>query len=388
MDDAIHESLESDNTVAAVLIVEAWTNLAVVPGSLDMPPGELLIGDTVTVRATVANLLPGKRGPGSDKVGLWNGKLSRAMTPGAPAGQMRGTIDSLPVGLCDGTPGQPGTVRLADSVIPVLAMGQEIQVAFSWADIGPVGPHRLCVWVDPQRRQRQTNLDDDVACGDIEVRSGRDLFLGPGDLTVSPDTPAEGGSLRVVVRVRNVTARRRSGDALDRSVAAGAEVETRVSPKAARSAADSVRVRFYLGVPGSGGVAQMPDLILPDVPADSFAIGEYWWRPIQIGGAQQFAAWVDPDSLIRETNRDNNRATVPFFVLPGTTAPAPPDSFAVTQFGPHIRLYWRVPTTLDYRGVMFRYALDASPLSPTEGTELGLTQPLLATRCWFSRFRA
>jgi len=119
-----------------------------------------------------------------------------------------------------------------------------------------------------------------------------DPAIGPGVVSISPDTVLEGEDVHIRADVYNI----------------------------GMTQADSVLVRFYLSDPEKGRVAFHDEWVI-DLTVDSFQRVETNWNTAGARGSRQILIEIDPEDRINELYEGNNSFTKRVFVLKDTLRP-------------------------------------------------------------------
>jgi len=171
-----------------------------------------------------------------------------------------------------------------DFAVPPLAPGARAEIAIPWQTFGRQGEHTLTVVVDPEQQHAELTRSDNSATLNYVVdapRDGVDLLVSADDITLTPARPAQ---LPAALTI----------DAL--------------LTNAGTQSASQVKVVLWEGRSGEPSGKRAGERIV-DLPARvrtpvSFDV------TLAQSGETLYTIEIDPDGVVSETNRDNNRASV------------------------------------------------------------------------------
>ena len=242
-----------DNNEAIAVVTDPRNTLDVSIASVSPDSADLIVGETLTVAATVRN----------------GGTVPVAEVPVILAHAERGLAE-------------------LDRERVSLAPGSATTVTLTWntAFTGDAVP--LAIVADPFDlliEQDESNNRRDLAVR-IRPSSLANLHVSGADVTFHPDPPLQGGAAIVRARVTNPT-----------PVEAGPFL-----------------VRFYLGAPGDGG-RLLGAVSLPGVDAQGEEVAEVAWSPVDAHGALGVYVVADATSQVEEYDEGDNVAFRPFQVI-------------------------------------------------------------------------
>lgn len=254
-EDLIAEEDESDNLARTVVVDPGDTvDLELQPADVTVPPGPLVIGDVLTVTATVRN---------------------RGTAP----------VHGLPVTLNRSLP--DGGAEL-DRELVDLAPGAQQSVVLSWTTAATGSPLRLTVRVDPFGTFPELDEGNNDVGITIHVQPSSlpNLRVSGAEVTVAPDPPLQGGAAAVAARVTNAAV-----------VPVGPFV-----------------VELYRGEPGNGG-AFIGQVDVPGLAPGEGQWLEFAWSPVDLQGASGLFVLADPENLVEEFDEEDNEAFRPLAVV-------------------------------------------------------------------------
>lgn len=139
------------------------------------------------------------------------------------------------------------------------------------------GEHKVCIVVSTEPEQQEQRFDNNKACKEIYCTSYADLEVRAQEMDVTPLQPSLGDTVRVSGLVRN-----RSDQVHE-----------------------DVVVRFYDGIPGAGGYQIGAGEL--SLAGGASVRAEAAFVP-QCAGLHDVWVVVDPDNIVPEENKGNNRA--------------------------------------------------------------------------------
>jgi subtilase family serine protease len=191
---------------------------------------------------------------------------------GAPATNVR-------VDFYHGVPGHGGALLVCQTV-PLLGAGQSLPLTAVWSDIQEAGGQIAFVVIDPLNAIVEGSEADNEAFASFAVRSLPDLALTADAIAVMPAAAREGETVTVQATVRNL------GDQV----------------------AEQVRVRL------SEAEVILQEQIVPQIEGQALASIAFSYDTTGRAGAHTVLVEVDPEGVIVEQRKENNRAEKTFGV--------------------------------------------------------------------------
>jgi subtilase family serine protease len=249
---AVPEEDETDNTATATLFDPGDSvDLSLGPADLVPTPTELVVGETLTVAATI-----------------WNRGTARAPQVPIALGRYEGTA-----------------FRELARVSADMEVGFPTTVELSWRT-GLVGdPLDLVVRVDPFGNVREASEANNEAAFQVRVLDSDrpNLAVPSAGVELTPATPLEGQSATITAEVRNLGA-----------VASG-----------------PFSVGFFIGEPGVGGVP-LASVAVPDLGPGASTTLTVPWSPVDTRGSAGLFVTADTLGQVDEYDESDNRGFRPF----------------------------------------------------------------------------
>lgn len=306
----VTESDETNNRASAAIDDPGNTFDAAVTTAV-ASQAEIVIGETVTVTATVAN---------------------------------RGTraFSGLPVVL-----GHDGvTFGELDRVSVTLEPGQSTTVTLSWTSTFTGTPVPLVVVADALDALAEIDEANNRRPVPVDVRPSAlaNLRLSGADLTFTPDPPLQGGSATITAVVHNAS-----------PVGVGSFV-----------------VRFFLGSPSAGGIV-IGETTVPALTGGSTAAASIEWSPVTVYGHQGLWAVADALGQVEEYDETDNVGFRPFQAVSLPDLAISSAEFVIEPPFPHVHEETTIRVTV--RNVGDRPAVESTLRvfdgEPASGTLLG-----------------
>ncbi|MDR0770141.1 MAG: hypothetical protein LBE75_02940 [Burkholderiales bacterium] len=193
-----------------------------------------------------------------------------------------GTVDAgaFEVAFYAGIPNEGGIEIAERIVVNALASGESIEVTGTWEYLDRETNQFIYVVIDPDQVVADPNRANNHAFVVLEIVTLPDLAVGNGDITASPALPKPGDSVRISARISNLR----------------------------QQTAENIIVRMYDGDPDAGGQPIGEDQRIEMLPMQTSEMVHFTY---QMGvSAQTLYVVVDPDNLIDERYKENNKAPI------------------------------------------------------------------------------
>jgi subtilase family serine protease len=257
-DNLVAETDKSNNSATLAFAVAAMQgpNLSIGPSDIVLSPSPPLEGADLNVGMTVHNT-------GVDAAG------------------------AFVVTLYDGDP-RAGGSQLGQASVSGLAAGASTTANVDLPNLALHGDHYFYAFADSANAIPEQNKTDNLAFVQAHVLSLPDLAITPSAITVTPTNPVPGQSATVHATVRNLG---------EQSVA-------------------SADVQLFEGTPQAGAMVS-PTQTVANLGGLSSADVSWTWTFGLFTGADRLTVVVDPSNAVRESNENNNSASVPLNVQNG-----------------------------------------------------------------------
>ncbi|MCF8056075.1 MAG: hypothetical protein K9K37_05500 [Desulfocapsa sp.] len=174
----------------------------------------------------------------------------------------------------DGVLGEDEKFLLGSVVIPVVAVGESVDVAWTWNNIPVSGERVISVIVDAVNTIAEVNEDNNSGFRVLRVLALPDLEISDKTISFSPESPKEGDLVTISALVRN------KGE----------------------QPVVNIPVAFHRGSTLLGTST------IPQIEANSQTAASITFETDENSGIIRIEVVVDPDSTIHEQDKGNNRA--------------------------------------------------------------------------------
>lgn len=186
---------------------------------------------------------------------------------------------NIGVNFYNGVPGSGGAF-LGTQTVGLLNPGESVRVSMDWTNIAGAGEKIIYVTTDADNLIKEIAEDDNDAFATLRVLSLPDFAISTNSIVFNPSAPKDGDSVVINATFKNL----------------------------GEQPASNVIVKAFEGATDIGSV------IIPLIEGNSQASVSFTYDATGKSGVHQITIAIDPDNMIAEGDRNNNKASRAFAV--------------------------------------------------------------------------